>query len=88
MTMYQRRDDWVGTQVEDHFVMIHLDSGRYIALNDTAVEAWQLLEEPRDRDALITALTERFDVDQEKCGQSVDKLIERMRALDLVSEVA
>lgn len=88
MTMYQRRDDWVGTQVEDHFVMIHLDSGRYIALNDTAAETWQLLEKPRDRDSLVAALTERFDVDQEQCARSLDKLIDRMRALELVNEVA
>ena len=88
MTVYQRRDDWVGTQVEDHFVMIHLDSGRYIALNDTAAEAWQLLEQPRDRDSLIAELTQRFAVTPEQCAASVDKLMERMRALDLVAEVA
>jgi len=88
MTIYKRRDDWVGTQVEDHLVMIHLDSGRYIALNDTAAEAWQLLEQPRDRDSLVAELTQRFAVEPEQCGASVDKLMERMRAFDLVAEVA
>lgn len=88
MTMYQRRDDWVGTQVEDQFVMIHLDSGRYIALNDSAAQAWLLLEQPRDRASLVAELTRVFDVDEDKCGASVDRLMERMRALDLVSEVA
>lgn len=87
MAMWQRRDDWVGTQVEDHFVMIHLESGRYVALNDTAAEAWRALEEPRDDAALAGALMAKFDVDAATCEQSVPALLDRMRALDLINEV-
>lgn len=88
MTVYQRRDDWVGTQVEDHLVMINVDSGRYVALNETAADAWHLLEKPLDRKALVEAMTERFAIDAKTCGQSVDTLIERMHRLDLVSQLA
>jgi len=88
MKSWKRRDDWVGTQVEDHLVMINVESGRYVALNDTAAEAWRLLEEPKDQEALVTALTGTFNIDRETCAQSVTDLMERMRSLDLIEDAA
>jgi hypothetical protein len=88
MKSWKRRDDWVGTQVEDHLVMINVESGRYVALNDTAAEAWRLLEEPQDQEALVTALTGTFNIDRETCTQSVTDLMERMRSLDLIEDAA
>ena len=88
MKSWKRRDDWVGTQVEDHLVMINVESGRYVALNDTAAEAWRLLEEPRDQEALVTALTGTFNIDREACAQSVSELMERMRSLELIEVAA
>ena len=35
--LWQRRDTWVGTQVEDQLVMINIDAGDYVALNGSAV---------------------------------------------------
>lgn len=88
MKSWKRRDDWVGTQVEDHLVMINVESGRYIALNDTAAEAWHLLEVPRDHEALVSALTGTFNIDRETCTRSVSELIDRMRSLDLIEDAA
>lgn len=88
MTMWKRLDDWIGTQVEDHFVMIHLESGRYVSLNDSAAEAWQALETPKDQDAIVSDLTAKFEVDAETCGKSVTALLARMQEMGLVAPVA
>lgn len=86
MTIWQRREDWVGSQVEDRFVMINLDSGVYIALNETATEAWNLLADPRDEDAIVDALAGKFAVDRATCRQSVAALLQQMAANQLVQE--
>lgn len=88
MPTWKRREDWVGTEVEDHLVMLHLESGRYVALNDTAAEAWRLLECPRDEAWLVGALTEVFAVDADRCKESVATLLTRMVGLELVEPVA
>ena len=88
MKRWKRRDDWVGTQVEDHFVMINVESGRYIALNATAAEAWHLLGEPSDQGTLAGAMTRIFDVDLKTSEQSVSSLMDRMQSLELVEEAA
>ncbi|MDP3401766.1 MAG: PqqD family protein [Brevundimonas sp.] len=88
MPTWKRREDWVGTEVEDHLVMLHLESGRYVALNDTAAEAWRLLETPQDDASLVEALTEVFAVDADRCKESVTTLLTRMVGLELVEPVA
>ena len=79
MTMWRRRDDWVGSQVDDRYVMINLDSGEYVALNATAAEVWTLLEEPRDADGLVEALMAKFDVERDHCRKSVDGLLAHLQ---------
>lgn len=88
MTKWRRCDDWVGTQVEDQFVMIHLESGRYVALNDSAREAWEALAEPQSATAVVEALQQRFDVDLETGTRSVDTLLTQMQSLELIQEAA
>lgn len=86
--MWQRNEDWVGTQVEDQFVMIHLEDGRYVALNETAAEAWRILEEPRDEQAIVAELTRQFDIDPQQCRESVDAMLDHMQTMELVTKTA
>jgi len=37
---WARSDDWVGSEIEDSFVMVNIDSGKYVALNPTATAVW------------------------------------------------
>jgi hypothetical protein len=64
--------------------MIHLDTGRYVALNETASEAWHALETPLSRDDLVTLFTERFNIDRQACVGSVDAMLHKMSKLELI----
>lgn len=88
MSTWKRRDDWVGTQVDDQFVMINVESGRYVALNDTAAEVWRLIEQPRDEPALVSAMLATFDVDRDACARSVSEAMARMQALGMAEPLA
>ena len=72
---WQRQEDWVGSSVDGSFVMLNLEDGSYIALNQTAAEVWDCLAEPRDEDELVAALTERFEVAPADCREAVRTLI-------------
>lgn len=84
MTKWRRCADWVGSQVEDQYVMIHVESGRYMALNETATEAWRLLETPHDEATLTAALMTKFDVDAETCARSVPTLLGTMTEAEMI----
>lgn len=85
--MWQRRDDWIGSQVDDSFVMINLDHGSYVALNATAADTWELLAEPQDEDALVDALVGKFDVDPAHCRRVLRTLLDDMVARELVRSI-
>lgn len=44
MMVWRCKDDWVGLQVEDQYVMIYLDSGCYMVFNQIVVEVWYVLD--------------------------------------------
>jgi hypothetical protein len=86
-TLWQRTDQWVGTEVEDSFVMINLETGTYLTLNATANAVWDVLETPQTQDAVEAALLERFDVVPADCTTAVTSLLAKMRDMKLASPV-
>jgi Coenzyme PQQ synthesis protein D (PqqD) len=83
---WQRSDDWVGSEIDDSFVMVNIDSGNYVALNVTANAVWQALETPSSEDELVAKLTGHFAVDAEQCRTSVNSLLGKMQEMALVSQ--
>ncbi len=84
-TMWQRTEEWVGTEVEDSFVMINMDTGTYLTLNRTASAVWDAIETPRSQDDIERTLHERFDVSAEACHASVTALLKQMQDLKLAT---
>lgn len=84
MTTWQRREDWFGAQVEDRFVMISLETGSDVALNETAAVMWELLAEPRDEPALVDSLVEKFAVERNAGASSVAAMLSQMTQNDLI----
>jgi hypothetical protein len=86
-TLWQRTDQWVGTEVEDSFVMINLETGTYLTLNATANAVWDVLETPQTQEAVEAALLDRFDVVPADCMTAVTSLLAKMRDMKLASPV-
>lgn len=82
---WQRDENWVGSEIDDSFVMVHIDTGKYVALNSSANVVWVALEQPRTPDEITAELTARYAVEPEHCRESVSKLLERMRELQLAA---
>lgn len=84
-TQWQRTEDWIGTEVEDSFVMINMETGSYLTLNRTASAVWDALETARTQEAVERRLLDRFDVSPEECHQAVTALLAQMQDLKLAS---
>lgn len=83
--VWHRDDNWVGSEVEDSFVMVNIETGKYVALNLTANAVWQLLEQPRTQDELETALQASFAVNPDQCRTALVPLLEQMRDMELAA---
>lgn len=84
MTRYTRSDDWVGSQVDDSFVMLHIDSGDYIILNETALAIWNSLATPRTQSEVVEALLDEYAVERAACEAGVSRTLDEMSRMRLV----
>ena len=82
--LWQRRDTWVGTQVEDQLVMINIDAGDYVALNSSATAVWNALEQPVSVGDIVGSLRARFDVPEDICRQAVERVLGELKSMKLV----
>lgn len=87
-TRWSRSDDWVGTEVDGSYVMVNIETGKYVALNETAHAVWQALESEADEGAITQYLLQRFDVPAEQCGAAVAESLATMRGMSLVSSAS
>ncbi|MEJ0043363.1 MAG: PqqD family protein [Rhizomicrobium sp.] len=62
MTTIRKKDGWLTAEVRDELVMMSVDTGKYIGLNEVGARIWQLLETPQSREALCAQLVREFDV--------------------------
>lgn len=83
--LWKRSDDWVGSEIEDSFVMVNIDSGKYVALNLTATTVWDAMASPVDQATIERAMCETYDVSAEDCHRSVTALLAQMQDLQLAS---
>ncbi|MFK7867931.1 MAG: PqqD family protein [Roseobacter sp.] len=82
------RPDIVDTDIGDDRVLLDLEKNTYFTLNPTAAEVWQAISQPQSLDALVTIVTEKFDVTADLCRPDVEQLVGDLLAAELVTEVS
>jgi hypothetical protein len=84
---WQRKDNWVGSEVDEAFVMLDFVKGEYLSLNQTAARIWDALESPSSKQDIVAGLTETYDVSADQCGASVDKVLGVLEGKGLIQQV-
>src|SRR3569833_3346207 len=79
-----RKADVIGAQITDGYVMLDLDSGKYLQFNAMAETVWALLEKTKNFAALVELLEARFDVMSERCTTKENTKQEQQLVLNLV----
>ncbi|THD35890.1 MAG: PqqD family protein [Sphingomonas sp.] len=87
-TVWVRSDDWVGTEVDGSYVMVNVETGKYISLNETAAAIWQALDTPQTDGRIGAYLSERFEISPQDCATAVSDTLATMRDMSLVSAEA
>lgn len=80
---WRRADKWHGVAFEDGLVMLEVELGTYVGLNDTASAVWEAIERPATRDDVVGCLLARFDVPADRCADAVTATLEKFRAVGL-----
>lgn len=84
---WQRTDNWVGSQIDEAFVMLDFEAGTYVSLNSSATEIWNALEQPATAADIVARLTARFDVAEADCAASVERVLAELATKGLVKRL-
>jgi hypothetical protein len=71
-------------RVGDEIVLVHLATNQIYSLNATSARCWELLAAGRNQDEIERQLQREFDVEDEEVRSEVRRLLERLRAAELV----
>lgn len=77
--------DVVARRLADEIVLVHLQTNRIYTLSATAARFWELLQQGLERAAIISQLSEEYDVEQSQLEAEISGLVSRLSAERLVS---
>jgi len=69
-------------------VLVHLDSGRVIVVNEVGHFIVQMLEQPMSRKALVAALVEEFEVTAEQADADIKSFLDELGTEQLVEQTS
>ena len=82
----RRSDAAMARTVDDEVVILDVPSGRYFGLNDVGALIWDLLDGDHDRDAILDAITDDFDIDRPTAASDLDSLLAELTGAGLVED--
>jgi hypothetical protein len=75
MTLRLREQDLEWREIDDEIVVLDARDAAYLAVSGSGILIWNLLCEPTEREALIQALVNTYDIDQTRAGEDVDAFL-------------
>ena len=80
-----RRTEFLETDVGDKHILMNVEKGIYVGLDEVGRNIWQRLEEPQTITSLCERLQEIYEVsDRERFERDVTEFIESLRLHGLV----
>ena len=76
--------DQVSSEVDGEMVSVNLKSGVYYSLNAVGSRIWQLVQEPSSVRDIRETIVEEYEVEAERCGRDVLRLLNELAAKGLI----
>ncbi|MGO9907268.1 MAG: PqqD family protein [Solirubrobacteraceae bacterium] len=70
-----REQDLEWREIDDEIVVLDERNAAYLAVSGSGILIWHMLSERTDREALIAALVDTYDVDHTCAGEDVDAFL-------------
>lgn len=85
-TILNRREGLMAADMNGSTVMMDVTTGKYYNLGEIGGRIWALLEMPMTLDALISKLTDEYDVSPEQCRADIMPFLNQLLARGLLVE--
>jgi rRNA processing protein Krr1/Pno1 len=72
--------------IEDEAILVKIDSGEVIHLNEVAAEIWRTIDGTRKISEIVDQIHKDFDVDREQAEKDTLEFIQSLSDINLVTE--
>ena len=79
-----RNNDILWKLIEDKVVLLDMDEGRAIILNDVGSHIWMALEKQKTQEELVHEVTTAFDIDEDVAKKDTRSFLDEMIRKDLI----
>lgn len=86
MLEYKHKDGMMTADMNGETVMMDIESGKYYNLGEVGGRIWELLDEPKTFDDLISALVGEYDVSRQQCEQETRPFFSQLLEAGLIVE--
>jgi len=81
----RRKDGLLVSELGNEMVMMDIESGNYIGLNETAKVIWEMIEMPTKVDDIIKQLLDKYDISYEECSKDTLEYLAKMEEQKILS---
>jgi hypothetical protein len=78
--MVRKQGDWLAAKVGDELVMMSAEKGNYIGLSEVGARIWELIETPREVEAVCAQLEQEYNVTPDACHAEVESFLNELAA--------
>jgi hypothetical protein len=84
-TVIQRNESkFLANSLGDEIVMMNMDSGDYLGINNIGSDIWNLLAEPVSIAQLVKNIISVYDVSEEQCNEEIKSFLAKMQGHDML----
>ena len=83
---YRRTAATMSADVGNDVVALQAERGYAFGMEEVTAAVWRLLEQPRDLDEIVAALTSEYDVEESQCRAEIVDLLAQMTVEGLVEQ--
>ncbi len=84
---WQAAKDLLSSKIDDEVIIMGLQTDKYYGLDAIASRIWELLEEPRSLDELVSLLREEYEVEEDVCREETLALLQDLSSQKLIREL-
>jgi hypothetical protein len=76
--------DKLSCNLHGETVVLNLKSGKYYGFDSVGSRIWELLQEPKSLDDLLTSIMKEFEVERHQCEQDILGFLRELLAQELI----
>tara|TARA_Y100000816_G_C26068590_1_gene561777 strand:+ start:1247 stop:1504 length:258 start_codon:yes stop_codon:yes gene_type:complete len=84
MIKYKLQDDIIIESIDDKFILLNLNTGKFLEMNQTGYRIFKSIEMQLSYDEIVKKFLKVYSVDTETAKQDIDNFIQQLKEKSII----